>query len=81
MAGNMNTDSALERLLDSDAAGQFFGVTGRTVRNLVTRGVLPVVLIPGSRGYRFRMETLREIAQRYESPMVPTLRNREISSG
>ena len=53
-------------LVNSEAAGQLFGYSGRQMKHFAAEGLLPVVRLPGSRGIRFRVEALRQLAERFE---------------
>ena len=55
--------AVLEELLDCEAAGRALNKAPRTVRSLVARGLLPVVRIEGTRGLRFRPESVRRLIQ------------------
>lgn len=65
-------DRVIEALSDKAGAAEFFGVSERTIDNFVTRGLLRPVRIPQSRIVRFRPETLRKLAESFETPTSAT---------
>lgn len=58
------TSPPADRWLSQADAGQYLGVTDRTVRNYIARGVLPGHRVKGSRLVRVRQTDLDRLLQR-----------------
>ena len=61
-------DITVDRLVDTECAGEILGCKPRQIRVLHERGVLPAVRLPGSRALRFRTSTLRRVIEDNETP-------------
>lgn len=61
------------RLISLDEAADLFGVTSRTVRNLIARGTLTGYKIAGLRATRVRLDEVRALVE-----PIPTTRPREV---
>jgi hypothetical protein len=64
----LNTRPSIEpALLSERDAAVFLAVSPRLLREIVRRGEVPVIRVPGARRIVYSVEALRAVARRWES--------------
>lgn len=61
------SNHAVKQLLDVVETGRVLGKAPRTIRDLAKRGVLQAIRIDGTRGLRFRPESLQRLIEQNET--------------